>query len=133
MNYHATVYTNEMLIEVRITTDPHPGAGFISARKFWVSLDGSNVPFPPATVWFGAAFSGDLSLDQVDEIQRWLTEAAKMARLLDIHVTSPADFDEAVSYEVRQVAGTLILDKIEKPTLYQQKPVEEWVTGEREE
>lgn len=132
MNYHVTVYTNEMLVEVRIATDSRPGAGYIAARKLRVTWDGS-AQFPPATVWINVGFSGDIPLDEVDSIQRWLTEAAKMARLLDIKVTDPADFTEAVSYEVRQVAGTLILDKVVKETPYQQKPVEERVTGEREE
>lgn len=131
MNYHVTVYTNEMLVEVRIATDPRPGAGYIAARKLRVTPAGS-VHFPPATVWINVGFSGDIPLDEVDSIQRWLTEAAKMARLLDIKVTSPPDFTEVVSYEVRQVAGTLILDKIEKPTIYQQQPVEEWQEGAKE-
>lgn len=38
-----------------------------------------------------------------------------MARRLDECVTSPADFTEAVGYEVRQVTGNvLILDKVVK-------------------
>lgn len=124
MNYHVTVYTNEMLVEVRIATDPHPGAGFISARKFLYSIkSGSPSMLPSATVRIEAGLSGDLSLDEIDHLQCWLTEAAKMARLLDRYVTGPADFESGTTYEVRQVAGTLILDKIEP--VYQQKPVEE--------
>lgn len=114
MNYHVTVYTNEILVEVRIATDPRPGAGYIAARKLRVTPAGS-VHFPPATVWINVGFSGDIPLDEVDSIQRWLTEAAKMARRLDECVTTPADFTEAVGYEVRQVTGNvLILDKVVK-------------------
>lgn len=113
MKYYPTVYTNEMLVEVKIARDEHPGAGYIAARKLRYDMSPRRVPvaLPPATVKINVAFSGDLSLDEVDNIQRWLSEVAKMARLLDDYVTSPEDFTEAVSYEVRQVAGTLILDK----------------------
>lgn len=112
MKYYTRVIANEILIEVQIAVDPHPGAGYISARKLLqVSQDGQGVSVAPATVWISVAFRGDLDLDEVDDIQRWLSEAAKMARLLDIKVTSPEDFTEAVSYEVSQVAGTQILDR----------------------
>lgn len=114
MKYYPTVYTNEMLVEVKIARDEHPGAGYIAARKFLYDINPSRdevIGLPFATVQINVAFSGDLDLDEVDNIQRWLSEAAKMARLLDDYVTSPEDFTEAASYEVRQVAGTLILDK----------------------
>lgn len=110
MKYHTRIITNEILIEVQIAVDSHPGAGYIAARKLRYSRDGG-LTLPPATVWINVVFSRDNSLDEIDDLQRWLTEAVKMARLLDTHVTSLDDF-EAV-YEVRQVAGTLILDKRE--------------------
>lgn len=120
MQYYTTLYTNEVLIEVRIATDPHPGAGYIAARKLRVSWDGA-VHFPPATVWISVGFSGDLSLDEVDGIQRWLTEASSMARQLDDEVTEAADFTEAVNYKVRQGPGdVLILDKIVKVEVKQE-------------
>lgn len=111
MKYYTRVIANEILIEVQIARDERPGAGYIAAHKLRFSLDGENRPLPFATVQINVAFSGDLSFDEVDDFQRWLSLAAKMARLLDIKVTGPEDFTEAVSYEVRQVAGTLILDK----------------------
>lgn len=116
MNYHITVYTNEILVEVRIARDPRPSAGYIAAQKLLYSLDEKNTPLPPATVSIYVQFDSDLSVEQVLDIKRWLSEAAKMARLLDDYVTTPADFTDAVTYEVRQVAGTLILDKIETVT-----------------
>lgn len=111
MNYFTRVITNGFLVEVQIATDPHPGAGYISARKLKYDRTGE-MPMPFATVWINVGFNRDMSLDEVDDIKRWLTEATKMARRLDEVVTDPADFTEAVSYEVRQVTGdVLILDK----------------------
>lgn len=129
MKYFTTVIANEDIIEVRIAIRPNPGAGYIAACR---PKYGQNYELmPPAIVWINVQFNGDKSPDEIDEIQRWFAEAASMARQLDEEVGVPADFDTAiVTYKVRQVAGTLILDKIEP--VYQQKPVEEW-QGRREE
>jgi hypothetical protein len=112
MKYYPRIIQNEIVVEVQIARDDLPGAGYISARKrLEISLEGKGVSVAPGTVWVNAGFAGiDLPLDEIDNIQRWFSEAAKMARLLDDCVKTPADFTGAV-YEVRQVAGTLILDK----------------------
>jgi hypothetical protein len=111
MKYYTRVVQNEILVEIQIACDEHPGAGYIAARKLLdIPTDGSGLKLKPATVMINVGFRGDLDLDEVDNIQRWLNEAAKMARLMDDHIKTPVDF-AGVTYETRQVAGTLILDK----------------------
>lgn len=111
MELHTRVVQNEILIEVQIARDPRPFAGYIAARKRidW-DKGGMKWDIQPATVWINVGFASDLSLDEIEDIKRWLSEAAKMARLLDDHVTSRAHFTQMV-YAARQVTGTLILDK----------------------
>lgn len=111
MKYYTRVIANEILVEVQIARSPIVGDGYISARKRIENLEEGGVRVAPGTVWVNTGFSGiDLDLDEIDKIQRWFGEAAKMARLMDDHIKTPTDFTRA-TYEARQVAGTLILDK----------------------
>lgn len=110
--YYARIAANEILIEVQIAQDPGPAAGFISACKRLGFAESGGYEIKPAAVRINVGFRGDMTVDEAEEVTRWIDKACNMCQQLDHYVTTPADF--ALKYEVVPAGPLFLLNKVKE-------------------
>lgn len=125
---------HSVLVEIRPTEDTD--SGYIAAFK---QIEFESREVLPATVKIGVSLQGygdlGMPLDKSYRLIEWLDLATWLATHLDHYITTPADFKkrfEAVQYNPEAWQSSYVFPAKEEP-LYQQKPVEEWREGRREE